>query len=331
MLEDLIGNYGTRFLIAALGVGLALVCFAFVMMYIRRRAPSPFVRGGKNRQPRLQVLDAAAVDARRRLVLVRRDDVEHLIMIGGPTDIVIESGIGELQEATPIQPQFTSYAPEPPLEPNLESRPEIRPAVARVAAERQVRAPESPRAAPPEPAAERRTYVEPGAMPEPIARPHPAPAPAQPVPAQAVTSAPARHAASAPEQVAAPPTMPIQVSPPRVAVAAPATEDAAEALEAARQRVLPQQVARPVTPAAAPVPPRKELGSEFDRILEAEMASNLSAERITTSGETAGQPNPKAPPRQPGQPVITGGGPSEDPVQKEMARIFGEMSVTREK
>src|SRR5690606_22970669 len=30
---------------------------------------------------------------RRRLVLVRRDEVEHLIMIGGPTDIVIESRI----------------------------------------------------------------------------------------------------------------------------------------------------------------------------------------------------------------------------------------------
>src|SRR5688572_32613350 len=101
MLEDLIGSYGTRFLIAALGVGLALVCFAFVMMYIRRRAPSPFVRGGKNRQPRLQVLDAAAVDARRRLVLIRRDGVEHLIMIGGPTDIVIESGISTAAHAMP--------------------------------------------------------------------------------------------------------------------------------------------------------------------------------------------------------------------------------------
>ena len=36
---------------------------------------------------------AAAIDTRRRLVLLRRDDVEHLVMIGGPTDIVIESRI----------------------------------------------------------------------------------------------------------------------------------------------------------------------------------------------------------------------------------------------
>ena len=43
--------------------------------------------------PRLAVIDAAAVDGRRRLVLVRRDNVEHLLMIGGPTDIVVEPNI----------------------------------------------------------------------------------------------------------------------------------------------------------------------------------------------------------------------------------------------
>ncbi|EJZ21767.1 hypothetical protein RCCGEPOP_08230, partial [Rhizobium sp. Pop5] len=93
MFEDVVGAYGGRFLLAAGGVGLALLLLILVLWVIRNRAPSPFVRGGRNRQPRLQVLDAAAVDTRRRLVLVRRDDVEHLIMIGGPTDIVIESRI----------------------------------------------------------------------------------------------------------------------------------------------------------------------------------------------------------------------------------------------
>ena len=38
-------------------------------------------------------MDAAAVDSQRRLVLVRRDDVEHLILIGGPTDVVVERDI----------------------------------------------------------------------------------------------------------------------------------------------------------------------------------------------------------------------------------------------
>src|SRR5436309_14290306 len=47
----------------------------------------------RGRMPRLAVIDAAAVDNRRRLVLVRRDNIEHLLMIGGPTDIVVEQNI----------------------------------------------------------------------------------------------------------------------------------------------------------------------------------------------------------------------------------------------
>ena len=44
---------------------------------------------------RLDVVDQANIDGRRRLLLVRRDDVEHLIMTGGPVDVVIETGIGQ--------------------------------------------------------------------------------------------------------------------------------------------------------------------------------------------------------------------------------------------
>jgi flagellar protein FliO/FliZ len=47
----------------------------------------------RGRQPRLAVIDYASVDARRRLILVRRDNVEHLLMIGGPTDVVVEPNI----------------------------------------------------------------------------------------------------------------------------------------------------------------------------------------------------------------------------------------------
>ena len=49
--------------------------------------------GMRGRQPRLAVIDYTNIDARRRLILVRRDNVEHLVMIGGPTDIVVESNI----------------------------------------------------------------------------------------------------------------------------------------------------------------------------------------------------------------------------------------------
>lgn len=49
--------------------------------------------GARGRQPRLAVIDAATVDGRRRLVLIRRDNIEHLLMIGGPTDVVVEPNI----------------------------------------------------------------------------------------------------------------------------------------------------------------------------------------------------------------------------------------------
>jgi hypothetical protein len=47
----------------------------------------------RGRQPRLAVVDYASVDGRRRLILVRRDNIEHLMMIGGPTDVVVEANI----------------------------------------------------------------------------------------------------------------------------------------------------------------------------------------------------------------------------------------------
>src|SRR5271154_32382 len=47
----------------------------------------------RGRQPRLAVVDYASVDGRRRLILVRRDNIEHLMMIGGPTDVVVEPNI----------------------------------------------------------------------------------------------------------------------------------------------------------------------------------------------------------------------------------------------
>lgn len=67
-------------------------------------------------EPRLSVIEYANVDGRRRLLLVRRDDVEHLIMTGGPVDVVIETGIGERPLRT--EPDFaaasTAFARQPP-------------------------------------------------------------------------------------------------------------------------------------------------------------------------------------------------------------------------
>jgi hypothetical protein len=49
--------------------------------------------GGRARQPRLGVVDIHDLDRQRQLILIRRDNVEHLIMIGGVSDIVVETNI----------------------------------------------------------------------------------------------------------------------------------------------------------------------------------------------------------------------------------------------
>ncbi len=65
----------------------------------------------RGRMPRLAVIDAAAVDGRRRLVLVRRDNVEHLLMIGGPTDIVVEPNIVRAIPGRDQMPQRAAVGP----------------------------------------------------------------------------------------------------------------------------------------------------------------------------------------------------------------------------
>ncbi len=118
MISDLISGQGASLLMAIVIVGVALLALVAVFWLMRNRSASTFIRGGRNRQPRLAVLDAAAVDTRRRLVLVRRDDVEHLILIGGPTDVVIESRIGlsgpvSIPTVLPVEPLNMAAAAKP--------------------------------------------------------------------------------------------------------------------------------------------------------------------------------------------------------------------------
>jgi len=101
-MDSLFGAEGSlivRFVVAFVIV-LALIGLTFWL--IRRfgtaRVGTAAQRG---RQPRLAVIDAAPVDGRRRLVLVRRDNVEHLLMIGGPSDFVVEQNI---VRAVPVNP-----------------------------------------------------------------------------------------------------------------------------------------------------------------------------------------------------------------------------------
>src|SRR5438034_763296 len=80
-------------MLIAFAVIFALLGIFWVVMRFLLPGPRVGANGARGRQPRLGVLDAHSVDGRRKLVLIRRDNVEHLIMIGGPNDVVIESTI----------------------------------------------------------------------------------------------------------------------------------------------------------------------------------------------------------------------------------------------
>ena len=50
--------------------------------------------GARERQPRrVAVIDTAQLDRSRSVVLIRRDNLEHLLLIGGPANMVIQSKI----------------------------------------------------------------------------------------------------------------------------------------------------------------------------------------------------------------------------------------------
>lgn len=93
------------------------IAFAFggllillALFWYGMRALSGSSRFGKWRPgQRIGVVEAAQVDGSRRLVLVRRDNVEHLLLLGGDGDLVIETGIpAQMQEPEP-EPRGESW------------------------------------------------------------------------------------------------------------------------------------------------------------------------------------------------------------------------------
>lgn len=338
MFDEILAQYGTKFLVAALAVLLGLACLALVLWIVRRRPSSPFIRGGRNRQPRLSVLDAAAVDTRRRLVLVRRDDVEHLLMIGGPTDIVVESRIVTTAPAE-FPEQAAQALPQSVAEPA--ARPQRAPRVETIpiaAGE-----PVPPETTPaPEPPIEPRPVVP---MPFPAAaaaRPTVATPVAPPLPPASRISSMGSVLYGAERDVSETPVAPpARPAPPQepplarsVAAAAPAPpspveRDAIDALDRARDRVLTNPVGigservaaagdADRNPAAGlpqhTVPDNAALVSEFEKMLEAEIAASPARPTSPTGVriEPAGQ-QPK----------------TREETEAEMSRLLGELSANR--
>lgn len=178
---------------------IVLLVLLIVIRIVRGFTFGTFVAGGRNRKARLAVMDATAVDSHRRLVLVRRDDVEHLILIGGPSDVVVEQNIRLLPPARKPAEEIQVAAPQPAAVVEQPRAPQPEPVV---------------RPAPPR----QQPYTPPRTA-------APAVAPATPAQEPGFSSVAATHAPAAPEpqaQQPAPPAAPtVQTLRPVVADPAP--------------------------------------------------------------------------------------------------------------
>ena len=198
---DLFGSgmpLAARFFIAFLVV-LALIGVTawLVRRFAANRLGNTAARG---RQPRLAVIDAANIDARRRLVLIRRDNVEHLLMIGGPTDVVVEPNIVRaaaaatreplrpgapdvvarpapaLETGWPLQPltEPSAVAPVTPLAPFTPTPTSVRPSRSNITEEPWLAPEPGARPRPPEPVSELAPPAPRATTPPPVLPPAPA-------------------------------------------------------------------------------------------------------------------------------------------------------------
>jgi hypothetical protein len=121
---------------AGAAILLLLVLSAIISLF-RGRSSSVRARKGQ----RLGVIEYLDLDGIRRLVLIRRDAVEHLLLTGPNQDVVVESGIGAAEARIPLDDDAPLLRRPQHLEPAAEN------------SERgQSPAPARPRMAPPRPA-----------------------------------------------------------------------------------------------------------------------------------------------------------------------------------
>ena len=294
----------------------------------------------RGRMPRLAVIDAAAVDGRRRLVLVRRDNVEHLLMIGGPSDIVVEPNI---VRAMPNRDQMaprpavgeqppriaplpdTAWSDEKPARADARSTdafdhhaepqmPEPPPRPARPSFADEVRRPAPP------PMPERRSDPLTGFAPESISgRPEPAPPrlprsePLMPRPQRELPKPPAREAPPVREALSAREAPPIREALP--------VRDAPAVRETPARA--PERAAAPPPPPPPPAP----APSSADQNL-AEMAQRLEAALRRPAEPVAPPVAPETPPARTArsEPPVPAPAPQKsgfENLEDEMASLLG--------
>lgn len=114
-ITGLFGDSGATILtmLFALAAVIALILLVVWLLKVVFKVSSTGARG---RNRRLAVVDTLVLDQKRQLMIVRRDNVEHLILTGGPQDVVVETGIAvaEVPVAQPARRPAPTPAPAMP-------------------------------------------------------------------------------------------------------------------------------------------------------------------------------------------------------------------------
>ena len=199
------GSFLTQFAIIFVVIFAVLAAIVLLVRRFTRGGLSDAAKtGSRGRQPRLGIVDVYELDRQRQLILLRRDNVEHLLLVGGPNDVVIErnisrgnhlrlanDGTGRDEEDEPA-PTFAEPALAPPPEPIFPPRepaPALRTSIV------------------PDLKAERRPVSEPSlAEPESVEPPSVEPKPPAPFFLSPPVLRPDRDAASSPQPSAEPPS-----------------------------------------------------------------------------------------------------------------------------
>jgi flagellar biogenesis protein FliO len=90
-LSSLLGGSGNTIVTSALALGVVIVLIVLGLWALKFVMKTGVAMRPQGR--RVQVVEQVQIDSKRQLLVIRRDNVEHLVMTGGPQDVVIESGI----------------------------------------------------------------------------------------------------------------------------------------------------------------------------------------------------------------------------------------------
>ena len=112
MLVPIFGEDGAIIVQYVVTLAVVLGLIVLVVWGIRRYTGGSVRPAARGRLPRLAVVDTLDIDKKRQLVLIRRDGVEHLLLIGGPSDVVVEPSIIR-QRVTPRPGQSTAMPAAP--------------------------------------------------------------------------------------------------------------------------------------------------------------------------------------------------------------------------